>query len=159
MFLFYSKYCNHSKELLDLLDDNLSKFDMVCVDKKNGIRNPLVKKYNVLSVPSVFVEGELLTGRSLWDWVTPKSETSPTKVEEKELLGFSKDFNFQPLEDDNKEASPFQLSGGPLGAVLGENKLEQKTGSSQNVPFKPIDSRKINNNVSNDYEKLLASRK
>jgi len=154
MLLFYSKYCSHSKELFDLLDDNLSKFDLICVDKKNGVRNPLVKKLNVLSVPSIFVEEKLLTGRSLWDWVNPKNETPPKKVEQ-ELSGFSKDFNFQPLEDDNKEASPFQLSGGPLGVVLEEN----KAGSSQNGPFKPIDSRKINNNVSNDYEKLLASRK
>lgn len=71
--VFYSKYCVHSRNFLEVFKDSseAQAFDYVCVDRdlKTRSRHPLVKQMNIFCVPTVVTNNLKLYGKDAFLWL------------------------------------------------------------------------------------------
>ena len=87
--LFYSKYCEHSKMILEELNKNgfHDKFNYVCIDKRvvikniiyifdnNGVKKQLPPMINRVPVLLLKPNYEILSGNQILDYIKPQSKT------------------------------------------------------------------------------------
>jgi hypothetical protein len=81
LLLFYSNYCKHSAKFIKFLEQSgQSEFcAKICVDKdESNRRHNFVTRYNITEVPSMIVENQVLPGKSAFDWLSSKSEGTPS---------------------------------------------------------------------------------
>lgn len=103
--LFYSKYCDHSKSILEELNKNgfHDKFMYVCVDKRVVVKNiiyivnhngekrqlpPMINRVPVLLLKPNY---EILSGNQILDYIKPQSKT--IEEEEKNIYNEPNSFN------------------------------------------------------------------
>ena len=110
MTLFYSNRCKYSQRFLDELKSNeqvQSSIDLVNIDNPNIELPPFIR-----SVPSMIIENNLISGKSLFEWLK-------TKTQENELLppacepGSESEFSFITGNEAGMSArnSPFTFIG------------------------------------------------
>lgn len=104
--LFYSKYCKFSKQFISTLEKTreYQNFKMVSVEKKNGKRPDIVAKYNVREVPTIVINGNILSGEKAFAWLNnvinssgrqiSSMSTRQNKTIENVISGFAPDSNF-----------------------------------------------------------------
>jgi thiol-disulfide isomerase/thioredoxin len=82
--LFYSNRCPHCAKFIGYLEEsgNSYFFNKVCVDKdRSGRRPPIMKKFRIKEVPSIVIEGSVLSDLVAFKWLSGKIEN--TKITSK----------------------------------------------------------------------------
>lgn len=72
--MFYSKHCNYCSKFCKTLEKihEEKNFSFLSVDKKNGVRNPMVAKYSITEVPSIIVDQRVYVGKEAFKWLEGK---------------------------------------------------------------------------------------
>jgi hypothetical protein len=142
--IFYSNYCNYSKEILTQISKSPlnNKMTYICVDDKNINLPPFVQ-----AVPTIYLikDQKVIVDEAISEWI--KSKTQPKQSDELGSYfggGDSFSSSFSNLDDspDNSFTSEFTYLDTPIESI--------------NTPQESSDSTK---NMSNSYEKLEMSRK
>lgn len=109
--LFYSKYCEHSKIILEELNKSgfHDKFEFICIDKRVTDKNiiyildnnnnkiklpPMINRVPVLLLKPNY---EILSGNQILDYIKPQSKT----IEQEEKLLFNEPNSFSLGKDNS----------------------------------------------------------
>ena len=141
--IFYSNFCNYSKEILTQISKTTlnDKMTYICVDDRNITLPPFVQ-----AVPTIYLinDQKVIVDEAIVPWI--KSKTQPTQTNEigSYFGGDSFSSNFSNLDDsqDKSFTSEFTYLDTPIESI--------------NTPQESSDS---NKNMSNSYEQLEMQRK
>lgn len=114
--LFYSNYCKHSKLFINFLEQSgySHNFNKICVDRdSSGKRPKIITQYNISRIPSIIINGDLLTDINAFKWLDTKinniesvprpNDPMPSRMNKIENI---KDYS------DNKVLLPYDGEGG-----------------------------------------------
>lgn len=110
--LFYSTLCPHSKKYYSLLEKTgeIIQFHSICIDKINGVRPPVVAKYNITMVPTIIADEQKLEGVEAFKWLA---------------------YRLQKKADQGQLPGQQNVSGGPPGRQIpGQTGGQQRQASS-----------------------------
>jgi hypothetical protein len=165
--LFYSKFCEHSKMLITLINNTElgDEMQMVCVDKRNPLQMQYIKKYKITEVPTLIYSDKKYTGDQafqLVEKIASSSMSNNSKSQGQQESQGGKEGDLSKIGHYNAEFNGFSDN----FSTFGEEKpdpLERSfsflggKGSSNMVPEGKVKETN-KKDVANDYERLIQQR-
>lgn len=154
-FFFYSNNCQYCRKFFKVLKGSGQDqfFENISADKQNGVRNPMIAKYGVREVPSIFVDEKLYAGKQAFAWLesmvkrksVPSMDSRANRVDVRqrqevpELSGYSRGDAFCVLGMEQRINTPQE----------GDGEIDKGTFMLPQVSFDSIESENVSKPVKN----------